>query len=354
MTITQLRNLVMNALDGGASDAIRASRGREAVEQAQDLADFVRFASGVIGGSRVLDMAAVKAADLLPLRSAAQERMQARQMLDQLRASQVTGDNPGIVPRPVDGGTATTGIGGGLPLIRQYALRRDMSQGGTAPVTPGVTAGDIDGEIVAEGTGDPSPAAVTIADVGAARSRLMAICFAQFSRQSRDWADPTVLAMLDQILYDIADRAAEKKIGADLIAAPGAGTRVAGADLTTLGTALDAAEAAAGAAMNTELATGSLPGLLIVNPANWPKVRRAIGTAWLADAPHPLPAVSIGVPAGTAVVLGPGGVHLFADDPIVDAAVAPSILGQRISVGRPFYLSVRAAAAVQLITAIPA
>jgi hypothetical protein len=130
---------------------------------------------------------------------------------------------------------------------------------------------------------------------------------------------------------------------------------VAGADLTTLGTALDAAEAAAGAAVNSEITTsGTAPGLLVVNPANWPKVRRAIGTSWPVDAPHPQVAVSIGAPAGTAILVGPSAIHLFRDQVLHAARTAPGVMGYENTAARPFYLSIRAATGVQTITSIPA
>lgn len=359
----QLRNLAMGALDGGASDAIRASRAREAVEQVQDLADFARVASGVIGGSRAQDWARVKVPhlggaggqDVRP----ALERIEARQVADQLRALQLTTDNPGIVPKPVEtaGGT---GIGTALPLIRQYAAERDFTAGGVAPVVPGVAAGNINGAMVTEGTPLTAGAALTIGDVGSSRARQLAACYAILPRQVIDWADPLAQAMLDQLLQDVADRAAEVYIGGQLVTAAG-GTRVAGVDATTLGAALDQAEALAGVAMNNHLADtpegvadGAVPGLVIVNPSNLPRVRRAIGTSWQPDVPHPVVAVSIGAPVGTAIVTAPGAVLLEREPVQWDPQLSPDTLGVEIGVSRPLYLAVRATAGVQTVTGIPA
>lgn len=356
----QLRSLVMATLDGGASDAIRSSRAREAVEQAQDLADFARVASGVIGGSRAQDWARVTAPhlhgqggqDVRP----ALERIEARQAA---RAIQLTSDNPGLIPRPVEA-VGGTGIGTALPLIRQYAAERDFTAGGTAPVVPGVASGNITGSMVTEGTPLTAGAALTIGDVGATRARQLAACYAILPRQVIDWADPIAQAMLDQLLMDIADRAAEVYIGGQLVTAAG-GTRVAGVDATTLGAALDQAEALAGVAMNNHLADtpegvadGAVPGLVIVNPSNLPRVRRAIGTSWQSDVPRPLVAVSIGAPVGTAIVTAPGAVLLEREPVQWDPQLSPDTFGVEIGVSRPLYLAVRAAAGVQTVTGIPA
>ena len=350
----QLRSLAMAALDGGASDAIRSSRAREAVEQVQDLADFARFAAGVIGGSRAQDWARVNVRHLQGAGgehlSPALERIEARQMVDQLRALQLTTDNPGLIGKRVENG-GITGIGTALPLIRQFARERDFTAGGVAPVVPGVPGGNISGSMVTEGTPLTAGAATTIGDVGASRTRQLAACYAVLPRQVIDWTDPVAQGLLDQLLVDIADRTAEIYIGGQLVSAAG-GTRVAGADATTLGAALDQAEALAGAAMNTHLADGT--GLLVVNPGDVPSVRRAIGTSWLAGVPHPTVAVSVGVSVGTAIVTAPGAVLLEREPVQWDPQLSPDTLGVEIGVSRPLYLAVRVAAGVQTVTGIPA
>jgi len=345
MTITDingLRETVLSSLAPDLSHGVRVGRARETVEQAADLRDFVRVASTVIGGSAVLDVLRMaEARD----RGDALERYQAREVLDQLRAVQTLADNPGLLPKPVDVGTGSTGLGDGMPLIRLHALDREFAAGGDAPITPGVPGNVPAGSI--DPAADPGGTAFTIANVGSARARHNAVAFATFARQVRDWSDPAALAMVDQIVLDVADRAAEVYIGAQLVAAAG-GTRVAGADLNTLGDALDAAEAAAGAALNAPA------DLLIVNPANWPKVRRAIGTSWPTDAPHPMVAVSIGVAAGTAIVTGRSALHLFRDDVFFLPRESPSNFGMEVAASRPFYLAVRTTTGVQTITGIPA
>lgn len=344
-----IRNLVLSTTERDLTEATRAARARTAIDTASDLRDFARLAAGVIGGSEALDALLIeeKGAAARP----AAERQEARQVLAQVRAAQALADTPGINPKPVDVGTGATGISGCLPLIRKYALDRDFAAGGDAPITPGVIGGDTTGDV------DPSTpytggTSFTIANVGAGQFRHFAWGYANYAHQVEKWSDPGAHSLLDQILLDVADRAAEIYIGAALISAAG-GTRTAGADLVTLGTALDAAEAAASAAVNSELTdTGTAPGLLIANPANWPKVRRAIGTSWPADAPHPQVAVSIGATVGTAIIVGPAAIHLFRDQEILAARTAPSSFGFESVVGRPFYLSVRAAAGVQIITGI--
>jgi hypothetical protein len=349
--VHHLRNLVLSTTEVDLTEAVRAARARTAIDTAGDLREFTNLAAGVIGGSAALDALLIAEKGARGLEAA--ERHDARRILAQLRAAQGLADTPGINPKTVAVGTGTTGIGTGMPLIRNYALDRDFLAGGDAPITPGVIAGDTTGDV------DPSTpyvggTAFTIANVGSAQANHMAYGYANFARQVRDWTDPAALAMLDQIILDVADRAAEIYIGAALVTGAG-GTRVAGADLTTLGTALDAAEAAAGTAINSAIETaGTAPGLLIVNPANWPKVRRAIGTSWPVGAPHPEVAVSIGAPTGTAIIVGPSAIHLFRDQFLHAARTAPAAMGYENTAARPFYLSIRAAAGIQTITSIPA
>ncbi|PSL02500.1 hypothetical protein CLV30_110154 [Haloactinopolyspora alba] len=355
--VQHLRSLVMSVTEPDLDEPVRASRSRTVAETVTDLRDVAALAP-MIGGSQAVDTLRMSEEqppfdDLDPSgrkRQAAYERFSARRVADEIRAASLTTDTPGLLPRPLDTGTGTTGIGDGLPLIRTHALPRDFTAGGTAPVTPGVVAGDIDGQIVTEGTPAPTGDPITIANVGADRARQLAACFVELARQVRDWTDDAGNAMLDQALLDIADRAAESYIGTQLISAAG-GTRTAGTDLPA---ALDDAESAAGAALNSAVTTGTNPGVLVINPVDWPAVRRAIGTSWLPDLPHPEPAISIGATAGTAIMVGPAALHLFAGQPEFMPAPKPATIGEQISALRPFYLAVRATAGVQTVTGIGA
>lgn len=344
-----LRDRVLSALDPGLQFGVRAERARMFGEQVADLRDVAQLAAGVIGGSAAMDAARMHRPDPRNPREAAeaQDRQQARtlaaELWTQLRAVNTLTDTPGLNSRPFEPGTATTGLGDGMPLIREWALDRPFTGGGSAPVTPGLAGGaGLDGLVDPDGTTDT---ALAITDVGAAESRHHAAAIAKFAHQVRDWTDDTGLRMLDQLLLDIADRAAEKFVAQRLIAAAG-GTRVAGADLTTLGTAIDAAEAAAAGALNAPA------GLLIVNPVNWPKVRRAVAQSWQAGLPQPAVAVSAGCTAGTLVVTGRDAMHLFRDSAFFLARDVPSTIEIDIAAVRPFYAAIRKATGVQTVTGI--
>jgi hypothetical protein len=332
-----LADTVRSALAPDLGHGVRVDRARMVAEQVADLRDLVSISSAVIGGSEAVDV--LRAVDIQWAgrdgsdRVAAEERILARRVAGELRAAQLLADNPGIVPRPVEVGTGSTGLGGGLPLVRRFALLRDFVGGGAAPVTPGVVEGDVAGDIIVEGTA-PTNAVFTVADVGSARARLVAIATALFSEQVRDWSDQVALTMLDQTLVDIADRAGEVYLGGQLVAGAGA-TRVAGATDITLAAALDAAEAGAATALNG----GDL--LLLVNPANLPRVRRVLAPSWIEGLPHPTVAASVGVVAGTAAVVATDAVHLFRDEPIFLQQSRPDRFGFEVSASRPLYLSIR-------------
>lgn len=356
-TTDHLRALVLNAFDGGTSESARVAMARTVVEAVADLRDLTAIASGVLSGSAI---------DALRSRDgdrAAADRITARRGLAAMTravAIQGTADTPGLNPRPVDVGTGTTGLAGGLPLIRSLALARDFVGGGPVPVVPGAVGGNISGD-VDPAVPIPAGAAVTIGDVGVGKARHLAVVVADIARQVIDFATDEGLALIDAALADIADRAAELYIGGVLVAGAG-GTRSAGVDPATLGAAVDAAEAAASTAVN-----GAQSLTLLTSPANLAKVRRAVAASWTDALPHPGLAASVGVPAGTAMMVAGDAVHLFrggldfapaeqltAASPLHGSTVRPALLGGQVAAIRPFYAAVRAAPGIQLITGIPA
>jgi hypothetical protein len=160
-------------------------------------------------------------------------------------------------------------------------------------------------------------------------------------------------AILDQLAVDLVDRAAEKHIGAAIVAAAG-GTRAAGSDLAA---ALDTAEAACGAGVE------SAADVLLVNPADWPKVRRAAAPSWQLG-PHPEVGLSIGVPAGTVAFLSRAAVfaqigrlqYASAGLSVQDAskhALNPAEFAANIGMFRHFRTIIRRPAGIQLVTLRP-
>jgi hypothetical protein len=132
---------------------------------------------------------------------------------------------------------------------------------------------------------------------------------ANVSRQILDWA-VDAQRRIEEVFADICNTTLEAALIADLLTA--AGTPAAD---------LDTAEATAGTAW------GSTVDTIIVNPGDWPAVRRTY-------APQPVPfgnvCVTASIAAGTALVLPLGGVWLLAERMQLLSQVEPSRLGSAI------------------------
>lgn len=340
-TLELYRNLAAAMLEPGIDDVSRASRAREVADAASDLREGVRIAHAVLPG--LVIPAARYAVD----RSSAAENelgrvMVQRQTFAEMRA--VAYEDllglPGLKFQGTVSDGPDTGLGSGLPLIRTYATEWTTS-GGKKPVVPGLPeGGDDDGVIDPEPADMTDGAPFTIADVGDDEEWHISVAAALVSRQLIDFTTEEARRDLDQLVFDVADRGAEKFIGAKLVADAG-GTRVAGANLV----GFDTAEGAASAEL---LAPADL---VIVNPADWSKVRRAVAESWQ-QSPAPTPAVSVGVPAGTALVTGRRAFHLFRQDYQIMAQTSPRNLSNVVAIGRGFYLAIRNPDAIQTVTGI--
>lgn len=326
MTLLEhLRSQVANVLDGNASPALRATHARTAAETAQDLRDAVRASQIVLSRGRVMDM----------LEGGRGEDL--RRMAAELRD---LADWPGMLPTHVlnDGQTGY----GPTPLIREVA--ETWQQGaleGNSPIVPAFTTeGPYAGvDPVLPLAEDPDGWAII--NVVAGEHRHWSVLTFETSKQVVDHIGPTGRALLDRIVFDEVDLAAETFIAEALIAGA-SGTRAAGADL---GAALDEAEGAAGARGPVQL--------LIVNAVDLPAVRRSLAATYY-DGPHPRVLVSAGQTAGTATVVGYGAIRLLASDYVRQDAPSPRGLAKVGAVARPFYLAIRDAAGIQTVTGIGA
>lgn len=133
------------------------------------------------------------------------------------------------------------------------------------------------------------------------------------SKQVLDWGEDSLRRYQDLITATV-NSGLEKTLITDLLAAAG----TAAADV-------DAAEAAAGTAWGTAVDT------LVVNPGDWPKVRRSY-------APQPVPfanvAVTAGITAGTALLFARAAVTLLAEQLQWGTVVEPAYLGQAVAASR--------------------
>lgn len=323
--LEHLRAQLRGVLDDQASPSIRATQARTAAETAQDLRDALRVSEIVLSRGRVMDLVEGDRGESMR-RAAAELRDLA--------------DWPGLLGTHVlnDGQTGY----GPTPLIRDVA--RPWQQGameGNSPIVPSYSVEGPYAEVDAELPAAPDDAGWAIVDVLAGEQRHWSILTFDLSKQVVDYIGPTGRALLDQLVLDDVDLAAETFIADALVAGAG-GTRAAGADL---GAALDEAESAAGARGPAQL--------LVVNAVDLPAVRRSLPSTYFAG-PHPALMVSAGQPAGTSTTVGYGALTLLSSDYVRQEAPLPRTLGKSGAVARPFYLAIRDADGIQTVTGIGA
>jgi hypothetical protein len=330
-SLDHYRQLAGAFLQPDLDPAIRESRGRELADAAVDLARGVQLAGAVLP-NRVAARFGTDREFMDALRQHA-EHAQLRAV-----AYDTLGDVPGLNGRYIETGLGGTGLGGGLPLIRTFASDVDHS-GGYSPVVPELVSGEevgaVDPEVPMDG-GTPW----TIADIGLNKAWHRSVIVSDVSLQVVDATELDGFAadLLAQIMYDVADRGAELWLG-DAIRDAAAATP----EGASLSAALDTAESLASSALDAPA------DILLVNPADWPRVRRQVAQSWT-QGPAPMPAVSMGIPEGTVLVTGRPAFHLFRQDYAIDNAVVPSKLSRVTAVHRPFFFAVRKPDAIQAVT----
>ena len=341
LQVEHLRRLAARLVDPQQTPSQRAAQAELLVQSVEDLRAGLRVATTVVPGSELIDRVRARAQVPSPVRAAAQERIAIREQIAALaEITEVRGVD--VIPqgRPVAiPDVASTGLGA-APLIRVHGIPWSRFE---RPVVPGVvTPGDTEAAINPEPPVADVPSTITIDDVNDGAGTLdIAVIVATMSLQLVSAVDPNGAALIDNALRDLADLAAEAHAVAGLETA--AGDTAAYVDAGTL----DAAEGAAGAA-------GKGPAeLLLVNPVDWPTIRRELGSSWAAG-PHPIPVVTAGATAGTATNCGPGAFWLLVADYVEDEIVRPRHLVVEAGVVRPFRLFVRNADAIRTVTGIGA
>lgn len=340
----QLQHLQRQAaqlVDPSSTPPQRAAQSQLLVEGVRDLAEALALVGRIAPGLSVLDRARLAAIGGpqgvdSDVRRAADQRVdlreQAAQLEPALRALEFV--RPVAVPD-----STSTGLGV-APLVRAHSVPWGEWGSMQSPVVPGVVTGAAEAEVNPALPAD-SLGPVVIDDVNPGAGKFdLSLLLAEFSQPVLQWTDPAGQALLDNALLDLVDLAAEVYVGAALVSAAGGTAAYASA------ASYDAAEGAAGAS-----GKGAAE-FVIVNPVDWPAVRRELGPAWAAG-PHPLPVVTPGAPAGTVMFTGPGAFWLLACDVVEAEETGVSILGGRsVAVGRPFKLFVRNADAIQTITGV--
>ena len=310
--LDQLRDLVAAAAEPGLTASVRANRARTVAEVTTDFRDALAAATFVLPG---------RALDALSTVNGSKDRNELRRQVDAMRRD--LADVTGVLPwrQGVIASAADTGTDPALQIVR--SLARPL----TINMVPGLPAPDLAGTVDAA---DYSMAGqILLDDIADGQPHIAGAVF-NTSRDFVDWLDPAGRALVDQIVDDVVTRAAELHMGNTIATDATPATSTTG----TLGEQLDAAEGQASAG------TGSVANLLLVNPADWPTVRRAVATSWTAG-PHPTATLSAGIPVGTvitactvALILEAGTVNYAQTD-------VPRTMGKHLLAYRSFRAIVR-------------
>lgn len=327
-TAGHVRDLVSHVLDDRGTDGGRAGHARTLADYGDDLQRSLDVACGIVSGSQALDMirAAARGVDA-GLRDEAMAREEIRQ---QLRSVETPFGTPVILSPPA------TGLEDAAPLIRKYARRYGPNDAhNRTPIVPGLPA--VAAAVVfdpdAELEFDPEDGhQVTIADVSDGETWHYAAVYSNLSKQLVDFAGSGVSSLIDRVLRDVMDVAAEENVVAAIEAA---GTDVPGSLL------IEDAEGPAGAAARGPVS------FLLCSPEDWPAVRKQVAASWQLG-PHPVPIVSSGASAVTLV--GANALEVLIAEVETFTRNEPSVLGKALSMWRPFKLVIRDADAIQVLS----
>jgi hypothetical protein len=332
----EVRELIGHASRPNIETSSRANRARVAVETLTDLTDLAAASRPILAG---------KIADLATLRQRPGSADPAAREAVRADLEALTRDFPLVMVQSI-ADVVPSGFTAAY-LTRTYAAPMGTNERSSVPGIPDAVEGVVNPDTSTGGTFGAGP--VVVEDVAPVRPDTAGASFA-VSLMMLEVLDDNGRAILDQLAVDLVDRAAEKHIGAAIVAAAG-GTRAAGSDLAA---ALDTAEAACGAGVE------SAADVLLVNPADWPKVRRAAAPSWQLG-PHPEVGLSIGVPAGTVAFLSRAAVfaqigrlqYASAGLSVQDAskhALNPAEFAANIGMFRHFRTIIRRPAGIQLVT----
>lgn len=336
--LADARQMVLRSLDPSLSETDRSVRARTAGEHVTDLRDLVRFGELIMSGATL---------DAIRNDDAARTRTLAREALAELRATIALTDVGERHPNEV--ANLPTGLARSLPLIREVARPNTDNHKFLIPDMPtGETAGYV---VVKDQAPSAIPTSPIVIGAGTTFARFQALAVAMFSLPLVDGLTEIGSAYVDQILADIADRAAEKQLGTMLLAAAPAATAVAGGDILA---ALTTAEGLSATAMD------AMPDLLLVNPADLSKVRRAVSPVWQIG-PVPRIAPSVSMPAGTSLFVGLDALLLYSTPlrtspltgpDVPEGYTAPATLARWVLADRDVQFAVRRANGLRKVTGI--
>jgi hypothetical protein len=313
---------LLTALDDLAAAAFRAGlSGREQLTRFSVLRDAQQDMAALAaadpyrGGrhNRMVDTLAVARAERA--RTApdpdAVERLQRHRAATMLTAAvmnQITTDTPGLLTTGPTGRPVAAGLPGS-PLL-------DLGD----PFTP--TAGSL--EVPAGWTSLPAGVLdpVEKTSIGGAHGQLgtiptpwhLAGYMLNIARQVLDWSEDG-RRRIEDFMGAVVNVTLEKALIADLLV-----------DAGTPAADLDTAEATAGGAWGTAVDT------LVVNPTDWPAVRRSYGGPQYV--PFPTVCVTGSITAGTALLFPRSAVCLLVNDLTYGSAIEPAYLGDAIYFSR--------------------
>lgn len=309
-TTDYLLELTAAAYEPGLTGPVRVNRLRTVAEVYSDIRDAMAVTSFVLPGAAI---------DAVTDRHTELRRDLA--------------DVTGVLPwsQGVIASAADTGTDPALQIVR--TLARPL----TIDVVPGLLASDLAGSVDASDYSMETQ--ILIGDIADGKPNLAGAVFS-VSHGFVEWLDPAGRVLIDQIVDDVVTRGAELSMGATIATGATPATSVTG----TLGEQLDAAEGQASAG------SGSVADLLLVNPVDWPAVRRIVASTWTDAMPHPRPVESVGIPAGTVIVAASVALVLEAAPVSYTQTVVPRTMGKSLMAARNFRAIVRHAAGVVAVS----
>jgi len=333
-----LFRMLNSASESGIDDLSRANRARVAVETAEDIGTLIGLTNCVFPGRGITAIRAART----PVDEKSKALVDLHSRMEQFSTPtlrRALSDFSGLPA--TDGRIPALGSPfNSAPLMTNAEPLQTVHAKVGAAIVPGLPP-NAEGKVNAD---DYSlDQVIDIVNVGAIPD--MAATSIPTSGDVLDFIDEAGEAYLDQLVEDMVNRAAERHIGSQLVAAAGIPT-AAGSDLAG---ALDNAEGVVAAAAQSGC------GQLVVNPKDWPKVRRAVAQTWTVD-PHPIPAVSVAAPEGTVLMVGNGILRVeasqlsyFGGNVSTNKVYEPALNAYYMSVYRYFRAIIRSDAGVAAV-----
>lgn len=323
-----LANRGIDALVAGISGLERLGRADMYRDERQSVLALAGANPYRFGGSLIGDVvAAGRARRAGTIDEAAEERITTYRAVSDLQAAnhQITTDTPGLLTTRPPGLPFKPGLPG-TPLL---ALGEPFQPRGRTIELPSAWEDLPTGVLNPVEKTDVSGAIGTIPTVNTPVH--MAAWSENISRQLLDFGEDALRRKQEE-METVVNVALEKALIAALVTA--AGTPAAD---------LDTAEAAAAAAW------GTMADTLVVNPADWPAVRRSYSPQGV---PFPNQAITGSIAAGVALVFPLSAIWLLVEPMRSSAATEPSVLGEAMGFSRAGVAASRRTGAIGAATLV--